>query len=391
MRAGDMKIMMYVPSGLEGLLGVGGAEVSTRRLMYALRERGIESAVMVFGYPTQVTGWLSEYPVYFITPHTDPCWHKPRTWASLGRSVLQIHLTMRKASANIVHLQGAWGGIEAFAAATAVPRQWKLVATFHAYGDIEAHRKNTWRRMSSRFLMKTADAVVAVSHSLSREVNRLLSPKDKPVMVISNGLEPFWFEVAGRAGKSDPYILFVGRLDPVKGIDTLIAAWKKLKQKTKAPVSLWLVGDGPEREALEKMVETNGLQESVRFWGALQDVHRLRELYAGSIALVLPSRSEGLPNVLLEAGACGTICVGSRLGGIPEVIVDGETGFLFAPGDADALCDALLRVLALSDAERARMSAQARGHIRQNFSMDAVAERYIEVYRQVLGRCRVKQ
>jgi len=175
-------------------------------------------------------------------------------------------------------------------------------------------------------------------------------------------------------------------LDPVKGIDTLIAAWKKLKQKTKAPVSLWLVGDGPEREALEKMAETNGLQESVRFWGAIQDVHRLRELYAGAMALVLPSRSEGLGNVLLEAGACGTICVGSRLGGIPEVIVDGETGFLFEPGDADALCDALLRVLALSDAERARMSAQARGHIRQNFSMDAVAERYIEVYRQVLGR-----
>ena len=386
MRAGDMKIMMYVPSGLKGLLGIGGAEVSTRRLMYALRERGIESAVMVFGYPTQVTGWLLEYPVYFITPHTDPCWHKPRTWASFGRSLLQIHLAMRKAHADILHVQGTGTDVRALAVVTALFRRWEMVATFHG-SDIRVYapQSATHRRWTERLVRRCA-AVTAVSKDLATRAHELFPSLKMPVRVIPNGVESFWFEPAGREEHGEPYILFMGRLHPVKGVDTLIAAWMKLKQRTKAPVSLWLVGDGPEREALEKMVETNGLQESVRFWGAIQDVHRLRELYAGAMALVLPSRSEGLPNVLLEAGACGTICVGSRLGGIPEVIVDGETGFLFEPGDADALCDALLRVFALSEAERTRMSVQAREHVRQNFSMDVVTERYIEVYGQVLGR-----
>ena len=381
-----MKVMMFVPSGLEGLLGIGGAEASTRRLMWALRQRGIASAVMVFGYPTQVTGWLSEYPVYFITPHTEPCWHKPRTWASFGRSVLQIHLAMRKANADILHVQGAWMGVMAPAVAAALPRQWKMVVTFHG-SDIRivAPRSATHRRWIER-LVRRCGAVTAVSRELATRAHELLPSLKMPVHVIPNGVESFWFEQGHRRDHEEAYILFVGRLHPVKGIDILIAAWKNLKQKTKLPVNLWLVGDGPEREALEKMVETNGLQESVRFWGAIQDAQRLREMYAGSIALVLPSRSEGMPVVLLEAGACGTICVGSKVGGIPEVIVDGETGFLFEPGDTDALCDALLRVLALSEAERSRMSAQAREHIRQNFSMDVVTERYIEVYQQVLGR-----
>lgn len=379
-----MKIMMYVPSGLRGLLGIGGAEAVTRRLMGALRQRGIESCLMVFGYPQKVDGWVAEYPIYFITPHTEPRWYKPRTWASVSRSAVQIWLAMRQSGCDILHMQGAWSSWWAQALAAILPRWWKLVITLH---DILTFTNpDSGHRRRLRLLLQGSDAITSVSMEIAHRAREFLGDHHKPVVFIPNGVEPFWFAPAEVAGELEqPYVLYVGRLDRVKGLDVLLSAWKQLPQRDRDR-QLWLVGDGPERRVLEETVRREGLSRSVRFLGAVQDMEQLRALYRGAQALVLPSRSEGLPNVLLEAGACGTVCIGSAVGGIPEVIVDGETGFLVPPSDVEALAGAIRHVLEMSEGERRQMGEQARQRVREHFSLERVVDQYVSLYEQVLRR-----
>jgi glycogen(starch) synthase len=357
--------------------------------MEELGKRGIESSLMVPGYPVEVTGWAADYPLYFITPHTKLQRYNPRTWASfgasLGRSVLQIHLAMRRSGCDILHVQGTWAGLTAPAVASMLPRRWKTVVTFRDLGfHLEAVQSPSYRRWLG-YLVRRASAVTAVSQEVADRALDVFSFLQGSIRVIRNGVEPFWFEPPEHV-PSETYILFVGRLDSVKGLDHLLSAWKRLQSSLRAGAKLWLVGDGPERQAVEEMVQREGLKDSVCLWGSIQDMERLKSLYSGARALVLPSRSEGLPNVLTEAGACGTICIGSRVGGIPEVIVDGETGFLFPPGDVEALARAIQHVLEMSEGERRRMAEQARQRIGEHFTQARVVEQYIEVYQRAVGR-----
>ncbi len=380
-----MKVMMYLPSGTRGLREVGGAEFFTRRLMTELAVKDVGTNLLVFGYRCTVTGWAKDYPVYFITPHTETYWHKPRSWASLARSILQIHLAMRRSGSRVLHAQGAWGEIMVSGTIAKLLGRWKIVVTLHSMLEVGRPRLQNpllYRRVDR--LLRHADAVVGVSHAVASRANQSFPSLRKRVEVIYNGIEAFWFEPPEHI-PSKTYLLFVGRLDLVKGLDDLLSAWKLLGESKRSRAELWLVGDGPARSSLEARIASERMTESVRLWGALQDAEQLRALYAGACALVLPSRSEGLPYVLLEAGACGTICIGADVGGIPEVIIPNETGFLFPPGDVEQLAEYMRHVLEMPEADRRRMSERARQRIREHFSLDRTVERYLEVYRRVLG------
>jgi glycosyltransferase involved in cell wall biosynthesis len=287
---------------------------------------------------------------------------------------------MKKEKSDLLHIQGATWGIEVFSVAAQCIRPWKLVVTLRG-NDVRVvpYRDPAYKRWQVR-LLRRAEAITAISEDLAAGAREVFNPP-VPVEVIPNGLEPFWFQPATSI-HSDRYVLFVGRLHPVKGVDVLLAAWQNVSRRFQ-DVTLWLVGDGPERQNLEEMVCELGVQRSVRFLGAVLDMEQLKALYSGALALVLPSRSEGLGNVLLEAGASGTICVGSSVGGIPEVIVDGETGFLFPPGDVDALAQTMAHVLEMSEAERRQMGERARQRIREHFSLERVVEQYIELYQRI--------
>jgi len=121
-------------------------------------------------------------------------------------------------------------------------------------------------------------------------------------------------------------VLFVGHLAPVKGPDRLIAAWKAVLEA--APdAALWIVGAGPLRRRLEARVRQLGLGASVSFLGAKP--HReIPGLMRAARCLCLPSRSEGMPNVVLEALACGTPVVATDVGEVPALLKDGENGIL---------------------------------------------------------------
>jgi glycosyltransferase involved in cell wall biosynthesis len=142
---------------------------------------------------------------------------------------------------------------------------------------------------------------------------------------------------------------------------------------------VWCAGDGAERAALEAQRAALGLDARVRFLGRVDDV---AELLAGADVCVMPSRHEGLGVAALEAMAAGVPVVASRVGGLPEAVVDGATGCLVAPDDASALADALGRLVADRDLRRA-LGAAGAARVRARFSMDAMAAGTLAVYRRL--------
>ena len=174
------------------------------------------------------------------------------------------------------------------------------------------------------------------------------------------------------AAEETPTILHVARLVEVKGTAYLLRALALLPARH-AAVTLVIIGDGPLRRRLQALAAELGLGERVRFLGAQPHEHVLASMHQAAL-LVLPSlrtrtgREEGLGMVLLEAAASGVPVVGSRVGGIPEGIVDGETGFLTPGRDPAAIAEHMITLL--DDAElRARMGAAARARVEQHFDI----------------------
>ena len=179
---------------------------------------------------------------------------------------------------------------------------------------------------------------------------------------------------ACRAAALDPsrrYILFVGRLDDkVKRVGDLIRALSALAAEF-IDVDLLIIGEGEDGAALRRLA-TDLEPERVRFLGWVQQRYKLAQYYNAAECLVLASVSEGFPTVVGEAMACGTPVVGSDVGGIGEMVVPGETGWLLPPGDTLALKAALTEVL--SEPERlSAMRRQARQVAEERVSPDAVA------------------
>ena len=173
-------------------------------------------------------------------------------------------------------------------------------------------------------------------------------------------------------GEETPTILHVARLVEVKGTEYLIRGFAELAAQT-ADLRLDIVGDGPLKTSLEALCRKLGVATHVRFLGALPHEQVLAAMRRAAM-LVLPSvrtssgREEGLGMVLLEAGATGLPTIGSRVGGIPEGVMDGETGFLVPERDAGALA-ARMRLLLADPALRRRMGAAARLHVERHFDL----------------------
>jgi colanic acid/amylovoran biosynthesis glycosyltransferase len=185
-----------------------------------------------------------------------------------------------------------------------------------------------------------------------------------------------------------PTILHVARLVDVKGTQYLIRAFEKLAERF-PDVRLAIVGDGPRKTRLEALAQALGIGQRVRFLGALPHAQVLAWMRKAAM-LVLPSvrtstgRVEGLGMVLLEAAATGVPAVGSRIGGIPEGIIDGQTGFLAPERDADALAARMGDLLSDRDL-RLRMGMEARALVALRFDVVRQTEMLEGLYDEVLS------
>jgi len=251
--------------------------------------------------------------------------------------------------------------------------------------DVLLSTERSGQRELVRRVLHEADAVVAVSEHLAVRVAQLGIDRGK-VHVVRRGVDRTTFAPGDRSESrrrlgvalDRPMLVWAGRMVPVKGLDCLLEACGRL-QSSGIDHRLYLVGDGPLRNRLIADVARRGLADRVTMVGPVAHVE-LADWYRAADLTVLPSRSEGVPNVLLESIACGTPFVASRVGGIAEIATEGIDR-LVPPGDARALADATHAGLATTVATHERVfrpSHQA-----------AAARQLVEVVQQTvaLARC----
>jgi glycogen(starch) synthase len=227
--------------------------------------------------------------------------------------------------------------------------------------------------------MRAATWVTAVSESALQRVRALAPDVTSRSSVIRNGLEMPALAPAPLPW-APPRVACVGRLVPEKGFDLALRALARLTTRFPA-LRLTLVGDGPERPRLEALARELGLGNAVTFLGWLPPP-QVPAVMNGATLVVVPSRWEGLPGVAIQAAQMARPAVATRVGGIPEIVLDGETGLLVEPDDVPALAEAIARVLE-SPNRAAEMGRAARRHARAAFDWRRYLDAHDALYRRL--------
>lgn len=234
--------------------------------------------------------------------------------------------------------------------------------------------------------------IIAISNATADALNRYEFIPRKQICVIYNGIRGMVRDskkVAGlrkELGLTDEELLFgtVSRLDSVKNQRMMIRAFAKFREES-GPAKLLIVGDGPERSSLELLVAELGLSGSVRFTGFItRPEHHLACLDV----FLLSSYTEGTSMTLLEAMSLGIPQIATRVGGNPEIIEDGVTGLLTVSDDVNAFANAMKRLHQQPDM-RTRMGVASISRFQQSFTVNAMVNSYLKVYRAIAKRERI--
>jgi glycosyltransferase involved in cell wall biosynthesis len=359
--AGGLRIVHVVSS-----LQIGGMEHFTLRIAHQQRQRGHDASVLALqGGPLLAEAERIGLPVHCL-----------RGGKPLRVAQALLHLARRRPA--IVHPHNP--SSLHYAVLGKLSAGARVVMTYHGRGAQDA------RLPSAREWAKT-DAVVAVSAAAVDQIDADRF-RDR-LTVIRNGVVPTppartRQAVRDELGAGDRIVgIIVARVDGRKGHETLIQALGLLCA-SRTPVLLLVAGDGAERARLERLAASQGLgPEWVRFLGFRSDVP---DLLGASDFFALPSVTEGLPLSMLEAMTHGLPVVATPVGGIPEVVRNGEHGLLVPVGDASRLADAIQR-LATDAGLRRRMGEAARERACSEFSFETMTDQYLELYaRLVAGR-----
>jgi glycosyltransferase involved in cell wall biosynthesis len=261
-----------------------------------------------------------------------------------------------------------------------------LVSTEHCLGDNRGLAVRVVNRLTSRM----SDRIVAVCRAVAdRAVRRDGVPRDR-VAVIPNGTERRLPDARARArlrkalglDQEHALLLYLGRLHREKGPDRLIEALAALRRTIPDGWTAILLGEGEERPAIERQLKSLDLDGRVLLPGSRR---RVAPWIDACDLLVLPSREEGMPLAALEAMMQGRAVVATRVGGTPEVVVEGVTGLLVPPEDPAALAAALGRLIRDRGA-RQRMGEAGRTRALAEFTVEQMAERTLDVYGRLLAR-----
>lgn len=268
-------------------------------------------------------------------------------------------------------------------------------------GRTPEEREGETRIAGERFVMDQADMIIAATEAERSQLEMLYGLSHTKTTIIPPGVNIHHFypipqdEAKAAIGipERDRMALFVGRIEPLKGVDTLIRAMANVKQNCKTfrcPHYLVIIGGDPEGEdedlsdemnRLQSLCQDLGLDEIVVFLGKRgQDT--LPYYYSAAEVVVMPSHYESFGMVALEAMACGKPVIASRVGGLAFLVKEGETGYFVPSQDPEALAEKL-RLLFVDDALRARLGAQAAKYAK-DFSWELITAQMMGVYQSML-------
>lgn len=314
----------------------------------------------------------------------------PAAWHMFSASPHPYLYSLGERRLDLIHAHFGVEGVYALplAARLGVP----LITTFHGFdatlGSLGLLSNPAWARyaLQRSQLAKRGALCLAASKFLRDKLVALDFPPER-VLVHYIGVDTQAI-LPRQPAQEEPIILHVARFEEVKGTEWVIRAFAQVAQQV--PVArLVLIGDGKLRRKLQKLARETGVAERISFLGARPHAEVLGWMQRASM-VVLPSvktqsgREEGLGLVLLEAAASGVPGVGTRIGGIPEGIVEGETGFLVPERDVASLAIAMGTLLA-NQPLRQRMGAAARSRVEQFFDIRRQTARLEDIYDAVLG------
>jgi glycosyltransferase involved in cell wall biosynthesis len=256
--------------------------------------------------------------------------------------------------------------------------------------DIVQLRKFPSGHFQLAYLLKNMGCLVTVSKVGGQEYRRIGFP-DSRIEYIPNGVN--LSKENERNYARVVQVVTTARLSPEKGIDILIKAWVDVVKEEKS-LKLIILGDGPLLEELKRLSDFLGVKESVEFMGMVQNV----EFFLKKTDIfVLPSRTEGLSNALLEAMSKGMPCIATNVGGNIDIMKDngdanvkkgeiaiGRNGVLVNSDDPEGLSKAIL-FLVRNPKERETLALQGKKMVEKNYSLDAVADKYISLYQRMIG------
>lgn len=297
------------------------------------------------------------------------------------RAFFELRKVLSELKPDLVHLHSSKAGILGRLAAKSLG----LPAVFTAHGwafteGVSAKRRFVYRNIE-RVMARFSDKILTVS-----EFDRQLALKAKvgnetTVMTIHNGMPEVDSNTAGFSQRSKIRLIMVARFEIPKNQKFLLGALAKVAPEN---WELELVGDGPSLASAQKLAAQLGIGEKVVFSGACDDVpSRLSQ----SDVFVLISDWEGLPLTILEAMRSGLPVVASNVGGVSELIADGESGFLVERGDQEGLVIALTRLIK-SDELRKKQGILGRQIYRTNFTFDIMLDKILKIYQIVLDRAK---
>lgn len=356
---------------LQGL-SIGGIERMVLDLTFGLPADEFATQFCTFDREGQLAG---EVAAHGMALH----FRRRTNGADLG-FVLWLAGLLRRERIDVLHAHNATAFFYGAAATTLAPRT-RFLYTEHDRAFPTPLRERGLHAVLSR----RTDAVVTVSDTLKHNLVRYECFPVARIHVVKNGvdLKPATrtrTQMRAELGLGDrPTVGIVARLAPVKNHALLLQAWTRVVQRVPDAVLL-IAGNGSCEAALRAQCTRLGLDHSVRFLGFRLDV---AELLAAMDVFVLSSLSEGLSLTLLESEAASLPIVATRVGGNPEVVHDGETGFLVPSGEPVPMADALVRLLQ-DPALRMRLGARGRARYENGFTLQSMVDGYARLYRQLV-------
>ncbi len=354
---------------------LGGAQVHVRDLASALAERGEDVTVMAGGggilfdslEGRGVTCRKLEKLVHPIRPRQD--------WAAYK----EIRAALREIKPDLVTTHSNKAGLLGRYAA----RMFNIPVVHTSHGFLFSSQPNSFRgrfyRLAEKNASRIADRVIAVSESEARAAESLGVIAAEKMTVVYNGLPDLEPPFVADPSAGPPRIAMVARFAEPKDHLTLLRALGGL---TRLPWSLALIGDGAGRSKAEKLARELGIEDRVQFMGMREDVPGI---LASSQIFVLSSRREGFPLSILEAMRAGLPVAASEVGGVGEAVLGGHTGYLFPPGDVEALRESLDKLLE-DPALRETMGRAGRRRFLDYFTLDKMVDRTVEIYREITGK-----
>ena len=374
--------------GIVCYASVGGSGVVATELGKMLARRGHQVHLISTDPPFRLGEFQAGLAFHQVRTPTYPLFREPQYLLSLANKIVQVS---RAFSLDIVHAHYAVPhATAAFLARELLSadggRAPRIVTTLHGT-DITLVGSDPSYSETVSFSIQQSDGLTAVSESLRASTCDGLNVT-REIRVIPNFLDcavhrrmdvPDLRTRFTRGNPDTRIVIHVSNFRPVKRLDAVLSVFDRIRRGV--PARLLLVGDGPEMETVHRLARMLGIEPLLDLVGEQEEVLQLLSV---ADLFLLPSAQESFGLAAVEAMACEVPVVASNVGGLPEVIVDGVTGFLHPPEALDAMAASGIAILA--DVERRRtMGAAARRHVLDRFDADRIVPLYEQYYRDILG------